>query len=133
MPPQSLRQRPRSAREIMRCCWTFMSAMMSRIFPQRGDTYLQQALNIQGSGPDTAYQKGRIYYCLGETDNAKAMLASAVENEDADCLLLMGRVYLKLDDTSHARVMYQNYGEKYGETPESINGLVLCDIPERQL
>ena len=58
------------------------------------------------------------------------MLASAVENEDADCLLLMGRVYLKLDDTSHARVMYQNYGEKYGETPESINGLVLCDIAE---
>lgn len=95
-----------------------------------GDTYLQQALNIQGSGPDTAYQKGRIYYYLGEYDNAKAMLASAVENEDADCLLLMGRVYLKLDDTSHARVMYQNYGEKYGETPESINGLVLCDIAE---
>ena len=84
-----------------------------------GDTYLQQALNIQGSGPDTAYQKGRIYYYLGEYDNAKAMLASAVENEDADCLLLMGRVYLKLDDTSHARVMYQNYaGEIRRDTGE---------------
>ncbi|MDO5423846.1 MAG: tetratricopeptide repeat protein [Eubacteriales bacterium] len=95
-----------------------------------GDVYLQQALNIQGSGSDTAYQKARIYYYLEDYDKAKAMLASGVEEGDAKSLLLMGKVYLKLSDTAHSRVMYQRYIEANGETAESLNGIVLCDIEE---
>ena len=88
-----------------------------------GDVYLKQALNIEGSGGDTAYQKARIYYYLEDYDKAKAMLSPTAEAGDADALLLMGKIYLALEDTAHSRVAYQKYIELYGETPESLNGI----------
>lgn len=95
-----------------------------------GDAYLKQALNIEGTGSESAYQKALIYYYLGEYENARAVLSSAAEAGDADAQLLMGKIYLELDDTAHARVMYQNYIASKGQTPESLNGLVLCDMAE---
>lgn len=95
-----------------------------------GDTYLQQALQSTGAGTEAVYQKALIYYYLEEYDNAKAILSSSAEAQDADSQILMGKIYLALEDTTHARAMYQSYISAHGETPESLNGIALCDIAE---
>ena len=95
-----------------------------------GDTYLQQALNIQGSDGNTAYQKARIYYYLEEYDKAQALLSASADSLDLEGRLLLGEIYLAMDDTDHARMTYQSCIEEYGETPQCVNGLVLCDIAD---
>ena len=52
------------------------------------------------------------------------------DSQDARSMLLLSRVYMKQDDTAHARQLYQQYMDKYGETPEAYNGIVLCDIAD---
>lgn len=95
-----------------------------------GDSYLRQALAINSDDPEDAYQKARIYYYLEDYDNAKAQLNDLVNDKDAKAMLLMGRIYMSQDDTAHARALYQQYMEKYGETVEVYNGIVLCDIAD---
>ena len=95
-----------------------------------GDTYLQQALAINSDDTEDIYQKARIYYFLGEYDEAKAELNKMSDSQDARSMMLLSRVYMKQDDTAHARQLYQQYMDKYGETPEAYNGIVLCDIAD---
>lgn len=95
-----------------------------------GDTYLQQALAINSDDSEDIYQKARIYYFLGEYDEAKAELNKMSDTQDERSMLLLSRVYMKQDDTAHARQLYQQYMDKYGETPEAYNGMVLCDIAD---
>lgn len=49
---------------------------------------------------------------------------------DERSTMLLCRTYMKQDDTAHARQLYQQYMDKYGETPEAYNGMVLCDIAD---
>lgn len=52
------------------------------------------------------------------------------DSMDERSTMLLCRTYMKQDDTAHARQLYQQYMDKYGETPEAYNGMVLCDIAD---
>ena len=93
-----------------------------------GDAYLQQALAINSDDSEDIYQKARIYYFLGDYDDAK--LNKMADSMDERSTMLLCRTYMKQDDTAHARQLYQQYMDKYGETPEAYNGMVLCDIAD---
>ena len=95
-----------------------------------GDQYLQQVLNNESTGLEDDYQKGSIYYYLGDYEKAATALAKAVEAKKEDAMRLMGQVYLAQGDTQSAWVVYQQYKETFGETAESYNGLALCDIAD---
>lgn len=95
-----------------------------------GDSYLRQALAINSDDQEDAYQKARIYYFLEDYDSAKAQLNELVNEKNEKAMILMGRIYMKQDDTAHARQLYEQYIEKYGETVETYNGIVLCDIAD---
>ena len=94
-----------------------------------GDAYLQQALAINSDDSEDIYQKARIYYFLGDYDDAKTELNKMADSMDERSTMLLCRTYMKQDDTAHARQLYQ-YMDKYGETPEAYNGMVLCDIAD---
>lgn len=95
-----------------------------------GDQYLQQVLNNETTDSEDAYQKGCIYYYLGDYEKAASVLAKPVEEKMEKAMLLMGQVYLAQNDTQSAWVVYQQYKEKFGETAESYNGIALCDIAD---
>ena len=95
-----------------------------------GDAYLQQALAINSDDSEDIYQKARIYYFLGDYDDAKTELNKMADSMDERSTMLLCRTYMKQDDTAHARQLYQQYMDKYGETPEAYNGMVLCDITD---
>ena len=95
-----------------------------------GDEYLQKALAIQGTETKDYYNRGRIYYYLEDYEAAQRELVKPVEEKDAASLLLMGKVYMALSDTAHSKVMYQQYIDAYGETPEAYNGLALAEMSD---
>ena len=74
--------------------------------------------------------EGQNYYYLEEYDKAQALLSASADSLDLEGRLLLGEIYLAMDDTDHARMTYQSCIEEYGETPQCVNGLVLCDIAD---
>lgn len=104
----------------------------SKNLSAEGDTYLQQALAINSEDAEDAYQKARIYFYLEDYDSAKAQLNELVGAQNEKAMLLMGRIYMKQEDTAHARQLYEQYIAKFGETAETYNGIVLCDIADQK-
>ncbi|MDD3218182.1 MAG: tetratricopeptide repeat protein [Lachnospiraceae bacterium] len=95
-----------------------------------GDTYLEEALDIDVVEAQDYYNRGRIYYCLADYDNAKADLIQAMNDGNAEAVLLLGKVYMAVNDMANARAMYKDYMNQNGENPMSYNGLALCDIAD---
>jgi len=95
-----------------------------------GDVYLQDALNIESKDEESAYQKARIYYYLGNNEEAKDEILTMAENKQADAMLMLGKIYLAMEDAAHSRNIYEQYMAEYGETLEAYNGVVLADIAE---
>lgn len=96
-----------------------------------GDKYIQKALAIPNNTMDDYYQKGYIYFYLGEYAEALDELAVPVENKEEDAMILMGQAYLSLDDGVRARNIFQQYLENYKGNPKAYNGLALCDITDK--
>lgn len=95
-----------------------------------GDEYLQKALTSDSTTMDDYYEKGNIYYYLGDYEKAQEMLAKPVEEKYEPAMLLMGQSYLAQGDTTSAWVVFQQYKESVGETATAYNGLALCDIAD---
>lgn len=95
-----------------------------------GDIYLQQALNNDNVEMEDYFQKGRIYYYLGDYAKAQEMLARPAEAKHKEAMILMGKVYLKLDDSAHARNVYQQYMESYEKDAAGYCGAALCEIAD---
>ena len=96
-----------------------------------GQEYLNQALAIEPKSSEDYYQRGRIYYYMKDYDNAKTELTTAVNDGDAEAILLLGKVYIAMEDASSARSMYQKYLESEKNRAKAYNGLALCDIYEK--
>ncbi|MDO4344076.1 MAG: tetratricopeptide repeat protein [Eubacteriales bacterium] len=95
-----------------------------------GDEYLQKALNISGEEMEDYYQKGNIYFYLGNYQKAQEMLAKPAEAKHQKAMMLMGQVYLALNDSVSARNIYQQYMEEYGEDAAAYNGIALCEVAD---
>lgn len=95
-----------------------------------GDVYLQQALNNENTEMEDYFQKGRIYYYLGDYAKAQEMLAKPAEAKHKEAMVLMGQVYLALDDNAHARNVYQQYLKAYEKDAAGYNGIVMCEIAD---
>ena len=95
-----------------------------------GASYLEQALEIDGTGKEDAYNKGRIYYYLEEYDKAKEELSSSYEDGYKDAAIYLGKVYAELGDIDNAKSMYQECLNEKGYQAKAYNGLAYCNILE---
>lgn len=93
-----------------------------------GGQYLQSALNIQGDATENSYNRGRIYYYLGNYTEAQRELIAPVEEKYGPAMYLIGQVYLAQEDYEHAQAIYQQIQDEFGATGQSYNGLALCAI-----
>ena len=95
-----------------------------------GGDYLQSALSIQGEELEDYYNRGRIYYYLGNYDQAQSQLIVPVEQKYEPAMDLIGQVYLAQGDYAHAKDMYSQMQTEFGESVGSYNGLALCAIAD---
>lgn len=91
-----------------------------------GGEYLQSALNIQGDDLEHYYNRGRIYYYLGNYEQAQSELIGPVEEKYEPAMYLIGQVYLRMEDYEHALGMYTQIQDEFGPSRQSYNGLALC-------
>ncbi len=93
-----------------------------------GGEYLQSALNIQGDDTEHYYNRGRIYYYLGNYEEAQKQLIGPVEAKYEPAMYLIARVYLEQDDAEHAWAVYEEIQKESGESTSVYNGFALCEM-----
>ncbi len=74
------------------------------------------------------YDKGRIYYYMGDFEKAKVSLESAKAEESDNIILLLGKSYEQLGDYNYATSVYKNYLEEHPESAVIFNQLGLCKM-----
>lgn len=77
----------------------------------RAEGYLQSALEIEGDEAEDHMQKGRIYYLLGDYDQAKTLLEKAVGEKEAEANYYLTEIYEALGDKDAADQAFQTYLE----------------------
>lgn len=93
-----------------------------------GGEYLQSALNIPGEDMEHYYNRGRIYYYLGDYEEAQSQLIGPVEQKYEPAMLLIAKVYLAQNDTEHAQAVYEQIQQESGVSTHVMNGLALCSM-----
>lgn len=95
-----------------------------------GGKYLEQALAIGGSDAESTYQRGRIYYYLGNYERAKEELANAALQSHGPAILLLSQVNIETNDMESAQSLAQQYLSEIGETPQVYNVMTLVYIAQ---
>jgi len=92
-----------------------------------GQEYLRNAL-ASGDKQMDQYVIGRIYYYLGDYQDAYIALEEAKEKGGAESYLYLGRSYEATGDYNYAANVYNSYLEKNEGNAEMYNQLGLCEI-----
>ena len=96
-------------------------------YEDEGLHYLQRFL-ADNEKKLTDFDKGRIYYYMGDYENAKLALEKAKSEESDQIILLLGKSYERLGDYNYATSVYKNYLTEHPEAAEIFNQLGLCKI-----
>jgi len=96
-------------------------------YKEEGLQYLQKFL-ADNEKKLSDYDKGRIYYYMGDYEKAKVALESAKADESDDIILMLGKSYEQLGDFNYATSVYKNYLEDHPESAEIYNQLGLCKM-----
>lgn len=90
---------------------------------EKGEEYLNKAFDIKGNSAGDYAWRGRIYYYLGQYDNAQTELKSALDKESVIANLYIAQVYEAQGDTENAEVYYQNYVNTGSADSQAMNAL----------
>ena len=90
---------------------------------EKGEEYLNKAFDIKGNSAEDYAWRGRIYYYLGQYDNAMTELNSALDKESVIANLYIAQVYEAQGDSENAEVYYQNYVNSGAADSEAMNSL----------
>lgn len=99
-------------------------------YREAGQACLQNALE-EGNGQMDAYDKGRIYYYMGEYQQAYIALEEAREKGGAESYLYLGRAYEATGDYNYASSVYNSYLAKDTGNAEVYNQLGLCEMAKK--
>ena len=74
------------------------------------------------------YNRGKIYYYLGEYDNAESELAKALEEGEIAAKLCLGQIYEEKEDYDSAVGSYTEYLAENDQDGMAWNQLGLCQL-----
>ncbi len=94
---------------------------------EEAQNYLSEALSAHGDEMSD-YDKGRLYYYLGDYESACVSLEKARSDTDYQSTILLGRTYEALGDYNYALSVYQAYLANDQTHPELYNQLGLCQM-----
>lgn len=100
-------------------------------YREAGQEYLQNALS-QNESQMNHYDKGRIYYYLGEYQKAYLALEEAREKGTAESYLYLGKAYEATGDYNYASSVYNSYLAKDSSNAEIYNQLGLCEMAKKE-
>lgn len=93
-----------------------------------GQYYLNEALNIKGDKAYDNMQKGRIYFLLGDSQNAVSLLTKAVEDGSDEANYYLAEVYAAIGDSEKSDACFAAYLDS--GIADSVD---LCEMGERQM
>lgn len=96
-------------------------------YKEVGREYLQNALDNDEKSM-TAYDKGRMYYYMGEYQKAALALEEAKNKGGAGSYLYLGKSYEATGEYNYAANVYNSYIAKDDQNAEVYNQLGLCEI-----
>lgn len=96
-------------------------------YEEEGTKYLQNFL-VENEKKLSSFDKGRIYYYMGDLDNAKVYLEDARDDDDYNTVLFLGKTYEKLSDYNYASSVYDNFLKRHPESAIIFNQLGLCKM-----
>ncbi len=96
-------------------------------YREAGEEYLNSALTA-GNGKMDAFDSGRIYYYLGNYQQAAVDLEKAREKGGAESYLYLGKAYEAMGDYNYASSVYNSYLAKDASNAEVYNQLGLCEL-----
>lgn len=99
-------------------------------YKEVGQAYLQNALN-QKDNQIKQFDKGRIYYYLGDYQKASLALEEAREKGGAESYLYLGKSYEATGDYNYAASVYNSYLSKDTSNAEIYNQLGLCELAKK--
>lgn len=104
------------------------NAMADAGYIEAGTTVLQGMLD-RGGKSITDYDLGRIYYCMGNYDQARESLERAFNrNRTPETVLALGRVYMANKDYAYAASFYESYLKDDPECVPVWNEKGLCEL-----
>lgn len=96
-----------------------------------GQEYLQSALTAN-EAQMTAFDKGRIYYYLGEYQKASLVLEEARSKGGAESFLYLGKAYEATGDYNYASSVYNSYLVDVAGNAKIYNQLGLCEMAKKE-
>ncbi len=92
-------------------------------FSEQGLVYLNDALEVTDKSAESKYYKGRIYYLLGQTDDAKKYLSAAIEKDVIDAKLYLAKIYQDAGDYDNAQKLLEEYAASDNVTSDALGTL----------
>lgn len=101
-------------------------AMAAGGYKDAGQGYLTDALQTH-EAEMSYFDKGRMYYYMGEYQKAYLALEEAKGEGGVDAYLYLGRAYEATGDYNYAASVYNSYLTKVGDDARVYNQLGLCE------
>ena len=92
-------------------------------YTDHGLVYLNDALNISDKSPEGLYYKGRIYYMLGQPDEARTNLQAAVDKDIMEAKLYLAKLYQDEGDYTTAQSLLEEYATSENVTSGALAAL----------
>lgn len=99
-------------------------------YEDEGKKYLQNFL-VEKEKKLSSYDKGRIYYYMGEYEQAKGFLDDARDDDDQNTVLFLGKTYQKLGDYNYAASVYSSFLKRHADSAIIYNELGICKIESK--
>ncbi len=94
-------------------------------YAREAENYLQSAMEVKKI---SRMQKGKLYYWLGDYEQAKTFLEESDSQEENEVILYLGMTYEALGDMSYAASLYKKYLEINPGDVNICNRVGLCEM-----
>ena len=92
-------------------------------YTDQGLVYLNNALNVSDKSANAKYYKGRIYYMLGQTSEARENLQTAVDKDISEARLYLAKLYQDEGDFDTALSLLEEYAASDDVTSDALAAL----------
>lgn len=99
-------------------------------YREAGQEYLDDVLNAKDASL-SSFDMGRIYYYMGEYQNACLEFEKAREDGNEESCLYLGKSYEALGDYNYASNVYNSYLAKNEGSAKLYNQLGLCEMAKK--
>ena len=89
-------------------------------YEDQGLVYLNNALAVKDKSANGKYYKGRIYYMLGQTNEATENLKAAIDKDIIEAKLYLAKLYQDQGDYENAQSLLEEYAKSDEVTSEAL-------------